>query len=576
MPVTRKQIGELLVDNGVITPEELEQAQAESDKTGESIAKVLARLGLAGENQLKNALELEFGVNFVSLTKYSIDFALLRLVPQEIVKEHLLVPISHEGNRLTVAMVDPSDAGALETLKSCLNGLQVKTVVCLEEDFMQFVPESHKPGLMLPVESRPSNGAGASESKAGPNGSGSHDPAVLKKEATDLAQDTERLKAVAERSGGDEVDSGYAGGYSNAAASTSIASGFGNRSSDSSSGGGAAVSIASGLGMPSSDSSSSSSAAASKSSTASSLAPSFGENSTATPGAIASGNSDIAEDSRSNAPDTEGEGFEAAEREIYAKSKSDLAKEAPSDSCPVGGESPALVREIAASNQPLRTESQSYALFSDTEAPSGEAVSPTAARAEISAQAVRCESAESAKNSKKSDSVWDTGSFPAVKDLRDKYETDGGDTGTFSVVNEQETQADAGKEKEAAASLPTQDQLEVELARRAQEEAIVLLANQILGGAIKRQCSNIHISPGDRQALVHYRLNGALYIDRRLPNTILEALIARYKMMARMSLSEQKIPQDGHIKVKSASKEIVCLLSTVPSDAGEHVVIWIV
>jgi len=75
---------------------------------------------------------------------------------------------------------------------------------------------------------------------------------------------------------------------------------------------------------------------------------------------------------------------------------------------------------------------------------------------------------------------------------------------------------------------------------------------------------------------VQYRLNGALYVDRRLPTTILEALIARYKMMARMSLSERQIPQDGHIKVKSASKEIVCLLSTVPSSGGEHIVIWIV
>jgi type II secretory ATPase GspE/PulE/Tfp pilus assembly ATPase PilB-like protein len=147
------------------------------------------------------------------------------------------------------------------------------------------------------------------------------------------------------------------------------------------------------------------------------------------------------------------------------------------------------------------------------------------------------------------------------------------DTGSFPTLTQQDAERHLSKQFEATR---TQDLSELELARRAQEEAIVLLANQILGGAIKRHCSNIHITPGERQAIVHYRQNGQLYVDRRLPNTILTPLIARYKMMARMSLSETQIPQDGHIKVKSASKEIVCLVSTVPTEKGEHVLIWIV
>lgn len=117
---------------------------------------------------------------------------------------------------------------------------------------------------------------------------------------------------------------------------------------------------------------------------------------------------------------------------------------------------------------------------------------------------------------------------------------------------------------------------EVDLAKRAQEEAIVLLANQILGSAIKRHCSNIHIQMGARESIVHYRLNGRLVVDRKLPNTVVTALVARYKMMARLNLAERKEPQDGHIKVKSASKEIVCLISVIPTDHGESIVIWIV
>lgn len=144
-------------------------------------------------------------------------------------------------------------------------------------------------------------------------------------------------------------------------------------------------------------------------------------------------------------------------------------------------------------------------------------------------------------------------------------------TGSFPILD---TQA-AGQERASEPDGDGENLSEHALARKAQEEAIVLLANQILGGAIKRHCSNIHISAGDKQAIVQYRLNGVLYVDRKLPKTILTALIARYKMMARMNLAERDLPQDGHIKVKSASKEIVCLVSTIPSEQGENVVIWI-
>jgi type IV pilus assembly protein PilB len=116
---------------------------------------------------------------------------------------------------------------------------------------------------------------------------------------------------------------------------------------------------------------------------------------------------------------------------------------------------------------------------------------------------------------------------------------------------------------------------ETELAKRAQEEAIVLLANQILGNAIKRHCSNIHIVNNAKECFVHYRASGNLTVDRRLPKTISSVLVARFKMMARLNLAERKQPQDGHIKVRLSAKEIVCLVSILPTQFGENIVIWI-
>ena len=69
MTAVRREIGDLLVDNGVITQEDLDLVREEHAKTGNSVVDILSKKGLANENQLKNALELEYGVNFVDLLK---------------------------------------------------------------------------------------------------------------------------------------------------------------------------------------------------------------------------------------------------------------------------------------------------------------------------------------------------------------------------------------------------------------------------------------------------------------------------------------------------------------------------
>jgi type II secretory ATPase GspE/PulE/Tfp pilus assembly ATPase PilB-like protein len=114
-----------------------------------------------------------------------------------------------------------------------------------------------------------------------------------------------------------------------------------------------------------------------------------------------------------------------------------------------------------------------------------------------------------------------------------------------------------------------------EQVEKAEEEAVVLLANQILGGAIKKGATHIHIIPGEREAVVNYRVGGSLVIDRKLPKTIVTSVINRYKIMAKLNVNEKSC-LDGHIKVKSSSKEIVCLVSIIPTLHGEHAVVWIV
>ncbi len=139
MALVKKEIGELLVENGLITPEEWEAVQLERQKTGEPVSLILSRLGLATESHVKNALELQYGVNYVALAKVETPQECLTLLPESLMRQHQIVPITRDGNRLTIAMVNPNNLMALDDIKVRLKGTQIKSVVCTEDDFQQFM-----------------------------------------------------------------------------------------------------------------------------------------------------------------------------------------------------------------------------------------------------------------------------------------------------------------------------------------------------------------------------------------------------------------------------------------------------
>jgi type IV pilus assembly protein PilB len=140
MALVKKEIGELLVENGLISPEEWTQVQVEREKTGESIKVILSRLGLANESQVKNALELQYGVAYMPLAKIESPPAeCLQLLPEALMRQHQLVPVGKDGTRITVAMVNPNNLLAMDDIKMRLKGMQLKVSVCTEDDFQSFM-----------------------------------------------------------------------------------------------------------------------------------------------------------------------------------------------------------------------------------------------------------------------------------------------------------------------------------------------------------------------------------------------------------------------------------------------------
>lgn len=109
----------------------------------------------------------------------------------------------------------------------------------------------------------------------------------------------------------------------------------------------------------------------------------------------------------------------------------------------------------------------------------------------------------------------------------------------------------------------------------AQEAPIIKLVNQILFQAIKLEASDIHIEPEEKNIRVRFRIDGVLHQTFMPPKRIQSALVSRIKIMADLNIAEKRIPLDGRINIKVASKSIDLRVSTLPTSFGENVVMRI-
>lgn len=111
-----KRLGDLLLEAGLITSEQLAHALTVQKKTGERLGDVLVGQGLITEQQLLAMMELQLGIPHVELDRCQIDPEGLALVPEEVARRYRVLPIRVQGNRLIVAMVDPIDFFTIDHL----------------------------------------------------------------------------------------------------------------------------------------------------------------------------------------------------------------------------------------------------------------------------------------------------------------------------------------------------------------------------------------------------------------------------------------------------------------------------
>ncbi len=125
-----------------------------------------------------------------------------------------------------------------------------------------------------------------------------------------------------------------------------------------------------------------------------------------------------------------------------------------------------------------------------------------------------------------------------------------------------------------------EDNEEIDLATltRASEDApVVRLVNVLMVDSLRRGASDIHVEPYEKDFRIRFRIDGVLYDVMHPPMKLRDPLISRLKIMAKLDISEKRLPQDGRIKIKvkvdDRSRELDFRVSTLPTLFGEKVVL---
>lgn len=120
MYVSPEVLKKFLLESNLVTPKDVDEAEIQAEKTGDSLGNVLVSQGKLKEGELQKSVGYVLGIPFLSLENENIDFETLSLIPEPIVRAHNIVAYRKTDNGLEVAMLDVDDLIVLDSLKKKL------------------------------------------------------------------------------------------------------------------------------------------------------------------------------------------------------------------------------------------------------------------------------------------------------------------------------------------------------------------------------------------------------------------------------------------------------------------------
>jgi type IV pilus assembly protein PilB len=137
-----QRLGDLLVKEKVITPEQLSQATKVQKETNCRLGSALVKLGFLSDEDVTNFLSRQYGVPAINLSYFEIDPAVVKLIPFETAKRYQILPLSRVGASLTIAMVDPTNVFAMDDIKF-MTGFNIEPVVASESSINEGIEKAY-------------------------------------------------------------------------------------------------------------------------------------------------------------------------------------------------------------------------------------------------------------------------------------------------------------------------------------------------------------------------------------------------------------------------------------------------
>src|ERR1700752_180557 len=137
-----QRLGDLLVKEKIITPEQLEQATKAQKEQNCRLGSALVKLGFLTDEDVTNFLSRQYGVPAINLSYFEIDPAVVKLIPYETAKRYQILPLSRVGASLTIAMVDPTNVFAMDDIKF-MTGFNIEPVVASESSILAGIDKSY-------------------------------------------------------------------------------------------------------------------------------------------------------------------------------------------------------------------------------------------------------------------------------------------------------------------------------------------------------------------------------------------------------------------------------------------------
>ena len=137
-----QRLGDLLVKEKIITPEQLEQATKVQKEQSCRLGSALVKLGFLTDEDVTNFLSRQYGVPAINLSYFEIDPAVVKLIPFETAKRYQILPLSRVGASLTIAMVDPTNVFAMDDIKF-MTGFNIEPVVASESSILAGIDKAY-------------------------------------------------------------------------------------------------------------------------------------------------------------------------------------------------------------------------------------------------------------------------------------------------------------------------------------------------------------------------------------------------------------------------------------------------